>query len=69
MSGVKNGFIISSDIDSDRQDTVNGEKILFDGTVVYKPTKGKKFPPEAKITHGFHARNQENRYTRTRFTR
>ena len=53
MSWVKNRFIISSDIDSDRQDTVNGKKILFDGTVVYKPTKGKKFPTEAKITHVF----------------
>ena len=62
-------MVISSDTEHDGRNTVSGQKSLFDGTVVYNPAKGKKFPPEAKITHGFHARNQENRYTRTRFTR
>ena len=51
MAWVQNNLITSSDIYPYGRNTVRGEKFLFDGTIVYKPAKGKKFPTEAKITH------------------
>ena len=51
MAWVRNDLIISSNIDSYGRNTVREERFLFDGSIVYKPVKGKKFPPEGKITH------------------
>ena len=56
-------MIISSDMESGRRNTVKGNNLLFNGIVVYKPAKGKKFPPEAKITHvSFGRKIEKSRY-------